>query len=82
MSKHIVYFYRIDDMGTNQITRGQSDGIILIDTNKTDVKKISITSGEMKLEDYNEVTKVSTPVIGSIDRAYVSSKIFMNQNYI
>jgi len=82
MAKQIVYHYRIDDPITGKIIRGQTDGIVIIDQNQTDVKKICIISGEMRLEDYNEETKVSTTVIGNIDRAYVSSKLYMNQNLI
>ena len=82
MSKEARYLIRIDDLVTRQITRIWTDAPLIVEKDKSTIKKLSIVDGDLKLESYNLAAGTSTPIIGNIDRAYVASKLHLSENYI
>jgi len=76
-----VYIWRIDDVDTGQIERGQVDSPIIVAEDQSTIHKVTIRDNQISLDSFDKVTQVATKVATPIDLAYGATKIYMNENY-
>jgi len=77
-----IFKWRIDDVDSGAIKRNQEDSPVIVDTDQATIHKIVIRDKELKLDSYDKDTLVATQILTAIDLAYVSTKLYMNKNFI